>query len=83
MDDSSVLEGLEILQSMEPAGVGARDARECILLQIERSPDAPYIAYDVIQKFFTEFAEKNGRKSLQKWMLACKTFKKFPTTFKP
>lgn len=23
MDDSSVLEGLEILQSMEPAGVGA------------------------------------------------------------
>lgn len=51
MDDSSVLEGLEILQSMEPAGVGARDARECILLQIERSPDAPYIAYDVIQKF--------------------------------
>lgn len=62
MDDSSVLEGLEILQSMEPAGVGARDARECILLQIERSPDAPYIAYDVIQKFFTEFAEKKWKK---------------------
>lgn len=61
MDDSSVLEGLEILQSMEPAGVGARDARECILLQIERSPDAPYIAYDVIQKFFTEFAEKKWK----------------------
>lgn len=31
-------------------------------LQIERSPDAPYIAYDVIQKFFTEFAEKKWKK---------------------
>lgn len=29
---------LKILQTFEPAGIGARDLRECLLLQIERKP---------------------------------------------
>lgn len=29
------------LQACEPAGVGARDVRECLLLQLERMPDSP------------------------------------------
>ncbi len=62
MSEADVLTGLEVLQSLEPAGVGARDARECILLQIDRSPDAPYIAYDVISEHFTAFAEKKWKK---------------------
>jgi RNA polymerase sigma-54 factor len=36
-----VEEALRALQACEPAGVGARDVRECLLLQLERTPDAP------------------------------------------
>lgn len=62
MSEEAILAGLEILQNMEPAGIGARNMRECILLQIERSAKAPYIAYDLIQDYFMEFADKKWKK---------------------
>lgn len=36
------------LQTLEPAGVGARNLRECLLIQIRRDPDAPRGADEVI-----------------------------------
>ncbi len=36
LDADEQLLGLRLLQSMEPAGVGARSAQECLLLQLER-----------------------------------------------
>jgi RNA polymerase sigma-54 factor len=36
-----VEEALRALQACEPAGVGARDVRECLLLQLDRLPDCP------------------------------------------
>lgn len=36
-----VEEALRALQACEPAGVGARDVRECLLLQLERLADCP------------------------------------------
>ncbi|MDR5708908.1 MAG: RNA polymerase factor sigma-54 [Armatimonadota bacterium] len=32
---------LRAVQALEPAGIGARDLRECLLLQLERLPDHP------------------------------------------
>lgn len=37
---SKIAAGLELLQSLEPAGVGARNLQECLLLQIRRDPSA-------------------------------------------
>jgi len=35
---------LHLVQSMEPTGVGARDLRECLLLQLSQAePDTPYL----------------------------------------
>lgn len=36
-----VEEAVRALQACEPAGVGARDVRECLLLQLDRLPDCP------------------------------------------
>lgn len=36
IDNTIAGEALSILQSMEPAGIGARDLKECLLLQLER-----------------------------------------------
>lgn len=36
-----VEESLRLLQSLDPAGIGARNLAECLLLQAARDPDAP------------------------------------------
>ncbi len=46
--EDELLEQLETLQSLEPIGVGARDLRECLLLQIENKPSQ--ISFDVANK---------------------------------
>jgi RNA polymerase sigma-54 factor len=48
------------LQTMEPVGVGARDLRECLLIQLEYIESLgiqqPY-AYEVIDRYLTELSE--------------------------
>ena len=59
---------LELLQSIEPAGVGAFDPRDCILLQLERKgligSDAWMVAKDYLQQLgknkLPEIAKKSG-----------------------
>lgn len=44
IEESEVAHCLSILQQFEPAGIGARDTQECLLLQIERQLNAEDIA---------------------------------------
>ncbi|GER65936.1 RNA polymerase factor sigma-54 [Weizmannia acidilactici] len=53
--------GLEILQTLDPAGIGARSLQECLLIQIKRDPDAPTHAAELIGSHFLEFAEKKWK----------------------
>ncbi|MFD2611461.1 RNA polymerase factor sigma-54 [Paenibacillus gansuensis] len=48
---------LRRLQEMEPAGVGARDLRECLLLQIARDPGAPAAAWTLADRHLPELAQ--------------------------
>jgi RNA polymerase sigma-54 factor len=61
-------EGLKIIQQLEPAGVGARDLRECLLLQLKRktNPD-PYakIATAILEDHFQELTTKNFDKVIR------------------
>lgn len=64
-----LLEILEIIQDLDPAGVGARDLKECLVLQIERksgmNPDA-MLAYRILAEFFDEFTRKHYDKIAKK-----------------
>lgn len=44
-----------ILQSLEPAGIGARDLRECLLLQLQRLPRRNRLAELLIQEHWELF----------------------------
>ena len=59
---------LSIIQSFDPAGIGARDLRECLLLQIKRKEKTPInqIAHDIIFHYCDEFTKKNKEKIIQK-----------------
>ena len=51
------------LQGLSVAGVGARDLRECLLLQLEALPEEPPHVREVIQ-YSAELMERGGRRRL-------------------
>lgn len=56
---------LKIIQDLEPAGVGARNLRECLLLQIQHKDDSDWyisLAKQILQQFFHEFTKKHYEK---------------------
>lgn len=63
------LEGLlEMIQGFEPVGIGARDLRECLLLQL-RSKDpsqSQQDAIDILENYFEEFTKKHYTKIVAK-----------------
>ena len=67
-DKTEVLDMLHIIQEFEPAGVGARDLRECLLLQIrhlKRTPDIEN-AEKILRDYFTEFTNKHFQKIMSR-----------------
>ncbi len=44
-----ILETLKIIQSFDPAGIGARDLRECLMLQLERQGEEDTLEYEIIR----------------------------------
>jgi RNA polymerase sigma-54 factor len=52
---------LEILQAMEPPGIGARSLQECLLLQLKRRPSTPQLAITLVEHHFQPFAEKKWK----------------------
>lgn len=60
---------LEIIQDFDPAGVGARDLQECLLLQIQRKKASPatLLAEKIISEYFDEFTKKHYDKILRKF----------------
>ncbi|MFD1900317.1 RNA polymerase factor sigma-54 [Enterococcus termitis] len=62
-----MLDALTLIQQLDPAGVGARDLRECLMLQVERDDTAPPLAYIVIEEEFDQLANR-------KWSLIAKKF---------
>lgn len=55
---------LHTLQTFDPAGIGARNLRECLLLQIRRKPktDMRRMMDDVVSKCYDEFMNKRWDK---------------------
>lgn len=53
-----LLDALTLIQRLDPAGVGARNLQECLMLQTERNQLAPNLAYLVLEEYFEAFAER-------------------------
>lgn len=52
---------LETVQTLDPAGVGARDLKECLLLQLDRKTqtDSIQLATTILKNHFDEFSKKH------------------------
>ena len=70
------LDALTLLQQLEPAGVGARDLQECLMLQIERDESAPSMAYIVIEEHFEDFAHRRWEKIAKDYQISVSEIQK-------
>ena len=54
---------LNLLQSLEPAGIGARNLSECLALQIRRLPAIPFVtrrlALQIVENYLPQFAARD------------------------
>ena len=62
------LEGvLKFIQQLDPPGIGARDLRECLLLQLKRQKNGSHdLARSIVKDYFNEFTRKHYEKIKKK-----------------
>ena len=67
-DQNEVEQILAKIQEFEPAGIGARDLRECLLLQIDTKKPTPTqkMAKEILNDYFTEFTKKHYTKIISR-----------------
>ena len=67
-DADEVLSVLRIIQDFEPTGVGARDLRECLLLQLQTCKQTPEVqdAERILKDFFQEFSNRHFQKIISR-----------------
>ncbi len=61
VDEDEIQSVLQMIRDLDPAGIGAKDLRDCLLLQLERLPgsDDNLLAYKIIDCYFPEFSKKH------------------------
>ena len=71
-DEEEVLEMLKVIQEFEPLGVGARDLRECLLLQIAQCRKSPAVenAIKILEHHFNDFTGKHFQKIMTRMGLS-------------
>jgi len=77
-DEKTVEKILHIVHELEPAGVGARDLQECLLLQLKHKTPTEYVdlAINIIENQFEAFSKKHYDKLLQKYGVSQEQLKK-------
>jgi RNA polymerase sigma-54 factor len=71
-DEDEVLQMLKVIQEFEPLGVGARDLRECLLLQITHCRKSPAVenAVKILENHFNDFTGKHFQKIMTRMGLS-------------
>lgn len=65
------------IQDLDPAGIGARDLQECLILQLKREKPSPEIkiATTIINDYFEEFSKKHYDKIMRQLAISQENLK--------
>ena len=76
--DEEATEVLEIIQTFEPSGVGARNLRECMLIQLKaKNPsESTELAIKIVDKYFDELSSKHYDKIMSRLSITENDLKK-------
>jgi RNA polymerase sigma-54 factor len=53
-----ILEVLRVIQTFEPVGVGARDLRECLMIQLEREKQQETLEYEIVRDYMDALGKR-------------------------
>ena len=53
-----IAEVLKVIQTFDPSGVGARDLRECLMLQLERAGQQESLEYRIVRDFMEALGKR-------------------------
>ena len=69
ISETELIPILKIVQKLDPVGIGARDLKECLLLQLENKTQTESIilAKSVLHNQYTAFANKNYEKLIKEF----------------
>ena len=59
ISEVKMLNALNILQNLEPIGVGANSLQECLLIQLKKLYPENKLALKIITEFYSQFSNKN------------------------
>ena len=70
--DEKMRDAVKAVQSLEPAGIGAYDLQECLLLQLERKKQNTPVANarKILENNFDDFSKKHYDKIMKKYSLS-------------
>lgn len=69
VSEKSLEEVLKKIQDLEPAGIGARNLQECLILQMKRKLNGDitrFTALKILEKYFEEFTKKHYKKIISR-----------------
>ena len=71
-DVETIEKVLKVVQQLDPAGVGARDLQECLLIQLHRKVQTPHteLAGLIVKKTFEKFTKKHYLKLQKKFNIS-------------
>jgi len=76
ISEDELLKILKVIQEFDPPGVGARDLRECLLIQLNKKKgDEQHTSFKILSDFFDEFTKKHYTKIQSKLDLSDKELK--------
>jgi RNA polymerase sigma-54 factor len=58
LPQEKILQVLNVVQTFEPVGVGARDLRECLMLQLERTGQQETLEYRIVRDFMDALGKR-------------------------
>lgn len=75
--ETELIEQLRCIQSLEPTGVGARNLKECLLLQLaqKKKTETQELAIKVLEDHFTSFTSKNFERICKQLNITERTLK--------
>jgi RNA polymerase sigma-54 factor len=74
--NAMVEEMLELVQELDPPGIGARDIQECLMIQLRRKKYSPAInsALTIVSDYFDDFTKKNFERICKKLKIQTNEF---------
>lgn len=72
-DEKHIEKIVQLIQHLDPSGVGARTLQECLLIQLKRKKNHSLItknAQEIIEHFFEEFSKKHYAKIIERLQIS-------------